>query len=271
MRRLAAALAWLILAAGAAYADDLAEAERLYAEGAFDKSAEIARAVGSADGHALAARSMLVDAAYLAPREEKLLLFERAADEARKALELEPRHVDANLQLAVALGQVAELQDPLTAHLNGYVRAGRAHLERALRLAPESAWAHGIAGIWHLQVVRHAGAHLALELYGARERTGVEHCAKAEALAPESIILRFGCAVSRLELDANTYGHEAMRTLALIAALPARDAAERLVQQRAARVMAPRRRCRTAVRRRAIAASSAGEHDRRGRAPSAPP
>ncbi len=233
MRRLIVTLALLALVHGPTRAESLAAAEALYEQGAFEKAADLARMLGSADGHALAARATLVEATYLAPDDEKLSLLDLAAEDARNALELAPGHVQAHLELAVALGQAARLQSPIAVYLNGYVDESRQHLDRALRLDPDSAWTHAMLGAWHLQVVRHAGAERALELYGAEVQAGLERCAEAAALAPDGLLPRFACALSLLELDGASYGAEVGQVLALVLELPARDAAERLVQARA--------------------------------------
>lgn len=233
MRLLTVALALLALGHGPARGGDLEAAQALYEQGAFEKAADLARVLGSADGHALAARATLVEALYLAPDDEKLALLEVTVEDARTALDLAPEHVSAHLELAVALGEAAKLRNPLTVHMNGYVGESRRHLDRALRLDPESAWTHAMLGAWHLQVVGHAGVDLALELYGAELQAGLALCRDAATLAPDGLLPRFACAVSLLELDAGTYGGEVAQTLALITELPAQDATERLIQDRA--------------------------------------
>lgn len=238
MRLLIVALALLTVAHAPARAETLEVAEALYRQGSFEKAADLARALGSADGHALAARAMVVEAMWLAPQDEKLARLAIAAAHARDALELAPDHADAHLQLAISLGQAARLRNPVSVHLNGYVSDGKQHLEAALDLAPEWSWAHGMLGAWHLQVVGHAGPDLALELYGAKVQAGLELCGRAAELAPESIVPRFACALSLLELDRETYGRDAAQALALLIELPARDAAERLVQEQARRLLA---------------------------------
>jgi hypothetical protein len=102
-----------------------------------------------------------------------------------------------------------------------------------LALDPDNAWPHAVLGIWHLEVVRHAGAELARDVYSASKEAGLEHCAAAERLAPGQIVLRFGCTVARLLLDPATYEQEAIRELILVSGLPAHDAAEHLVEERA--------------------------------------
>lgn len=235
--RLLAAFVVLVACAGLVRAADLLDAERLYREGRFAEAADLGRAAGGAAGHALAARATLVHAAYLAPDADKVELFRRAAGDARNALARDPDHVDAHLQLAIALGYIGEQRGPITAHLDGYAREAKEHIDRAAALAPDYAWTHGVLGVWHLQIVRHGGPALAKELYDASGEEGHAHCARAKALAPGELTLRYGCAVSLLELDAKASGKPAAEELAHIARAPADDAAERLVQKEAQRLL----------------------------------
>lgn len=61
-------------------------------------------------------------------------------------LALDPNHLQAHLRLAVALGYIAE-GNRLDAHLEGLAHEAKALLDRALTLAPYSAWAHGLLGV----------------------------------------------------------------------------------------------------------------------------
>jgi tetratricopeptide (TPR) repeat protein len=240
-KRVSAVLRWsvglallLALAAGAGAAD-LERAEALYREGALLEAAALARRQGGAAGLSLAARATLVEATYRAPKGQKPELFERAADDARQALARDPDNVDALLELALALGNIADLADPLVAHLNGYAKESRELLERARVLAPDDAWALGLLGIWHLQVVRRASPPLAEALYDASEEAGVDLCAKAVSLAPAALALRYGCTVSRLELDPEAHVAEALRELKEISDMPVHDVSEALVRDQARR------------------------------------
>lgn len=226
-----------LLCAGFRPADGLSEAETLYTEGAFREAAVIARDLENADGYALAAKAALVEGSYAAAGKEQLELFRRAAGDARKALALDPAHVDAHLQLAVALGRIAERKDPITAHVQGYAKRGKALLDDAMALDPDYGWTHGLLGVWHLQVVRHAGPTLAKELYGASEQAGLEHCAKADERAPGALVLKFGCAVSLLHLEDDTHDRAAIDRLKAITRGSPDDAAERLVRREARKLL----------------------------------
>ena len=212
---------------------ELARAEALYEQGEMRAAARLARREGGPAALTLAAKATLVEALYLAPKDARASLLEQAARDARAALTLDPNDEGAYLQLALALGQMAEQEGPVAAHLNGYAREGRELLLRARELAPDDPWPDGLLGIWHLQLVRHGSAVLAAELYGASAEKGLALCRDAAERAPTALALRYGCAVSLLELDRERFGREALSTLVAIVRMPAANAAERLVQRAA--------------------------------------
>jgi hypothetical protein len=236
--------AWLLalgLALGGAVAPaaaaGLGEAEALYQQGEMAEAASMARSLDSAEGFTLAAKATLVQAAYLSPQPEKQALFELAATDAKEALALDPKEVDAHLQLALALGYLAEMEDPISAHVNGYAKDGKAMLDQALALDPGNQWARALLGIWHLRIVQRAGDTLAQSLYGASRETGIELCSQTTAERRGALALRYGCAVALIELDPDQFADPAGRTLAAIEAAKAEDAADGLVQAEAARVL----------------------------------
>jgi hypothetical protein len=233
-RQVLLALALLIGAGAAAHGQDLREAHTLYDQGVMLKAAELARGFGTADGYVLAAQAALVAAIYQVPGGPDEALLRQAAADARAALALDPNNVQALLRLAVALGYIAE-SHPIDAHLNGTAREGKALLDRALALAPDSAWAHGMLGAWHLRVVKHAGPMLAESLYGASLEQGRAQCDEAARLAPEILAVRLACAVALLEADPRRYRQAALATLDAVTRLPAGDAAAQLIQADARR------------------------------------
>lgn len=237
MNRWLMIVGWLGLISAAA-AGELPEAEALYHDGAMREAASLARAAGGADGFALAAKATLVDAVYRAPADEKAALLERAAEDARQALALDPNHVDAHLELAIALGHLADLKDPVRAYLDGYAEEGKALIDQALALDPGNRWARTILGIWHLRVVERAGEALGDRMFGASRQAGVKRCLDAMIDARWEPALKYGCAVALLELDPVTFKGAASRALAAVKDAPARDAADRLVQSEAERLLA---------------------------------
>jgi tetratricopeptide (TPR) repeat protein len=217
--------------------DLLDEARQLFERGNMIEAARLAREEGSADGLALAAKATLVDAVYVAPEAARMGLLDQAGNAAREALALDPDHVDALLGLAMVLGHKAELGDPMSAYMSGEAEEGRALIERARSFAPDDAWPVGLLGIWHLQVVRHAGDALAGSLYDASREEGMRLCERALTTDPGATPIRFGCARSLLDIDASAYREVAMRELRKVVAAPADGAAGRLIQERASNLI----------------------------------
>ena len=71
MRRLLVATCLGLALAHGAWGAELQEAEALYAQGAMAEAAELAAALGDADGLSLAAKATLVEAIYQAPADAK--------------------------------------------------------------------------------------------------------------------------------------------------------------------------------------------------------
>jgi hypothetical protein len=201
-------------------------------------AATLARALGSAEGFALAAQATLVEATYLSPEDGKQALFTQAAADAEAALTRDPNHIDAHLQLAIALGQLAELEDPVSAHVNGYARRGKALIDQALALDPANPWARALLGMWHLRIVERAGDALAESLYGASRAQGVPLCAATLAEPYGAAALKYGCARLLLELDPDQFASTVAQTLAAVKEAEPQDAADRLVQAEAGRLLA---------------------------------
>jgi hypothetical protein len=210
----------------------------LYQQGDMAGAASLARSLDSANGFALAAKATLVQARYLSPDIAKRGLLELAAADAKNALALDPDQVDAHLQLAIALGQLAELEDPISAHVNGYATEGKALLDQALALDPGNEWARALSGMWHLRVVHRAGEALADSLYGASRTTGVALCSDAIDRTDAALALKYGCALTLIELDPDAFSGTAEQVLLTLKEAPARDAADRLVQAEAAHLLA---------------------------------
>ncbi len=154
-------LRWLLLLScfisqSPVYANTYEIAEQLYYVGKFQESAMIARKLDTVKAYALAGKATLAEASFLAKEIDKSSLFQQAISDSEKALKLQPLHLGAHLQIAMALGFVADHENILSAYLNGYAEQGKYHLEKALSIAPNNAWANGLYGMWHLQVVRRA-------------------------------------------------------------------------------------------------------------------
>ena len=229
---------FLLLIALPAQAATFAEAERAFTDGHFAQAATLARELHTADGDALEARADLVIAAYLAAPEERAKHLEKAEAAARRALQRDPDHVEAMLHLVIALGYKARPLSPLAAHSAGYGREAKALIERALELAPDNPWAHGIAGGWNGELVAAAGSFLAKLFYGASRQRMTGAFTQAMTLAPDNPAIRVEYAKVLLRLDAKRYAKDARALLTTAVALPPENAFEALLKGQGARLLA---------------------------------
>ena len=223
----------LMLASNIILANTLNKAEQLYLEGDFRNSARIARTINSASAYSLAAKATLVEATFIAPDKDKLILFEQAIKDAEAALKLDANYLNAHLQIAMALGSIADLKHPITAYLKGYATQGKEHLDIALSIAPENAWANGLLGIWHLQVVNNATNLLADNIYNANMNDGLYHCEKAERSSNNNLQILYGCAISLYEFNKEPYKNMACELFEAIVKRKPLDVTESYVLQQA--------------------------------------
>ncbi len=234
--RLAYALFILLILPGhsaLANTDSLEKAKHLYHIGEYRDSAKLARIIGTANAFSLAAKATLVEATFIAPDEDKLILFQQAIKDAEAALAREPGHIDAHLQIALALGSIADLKHPIIAYLKGYATEGKHHLDIAFSIAPENAWVNGLLGIWHLQIVNHASALLADNIYNAKINDGLYYCNKAKQMKGVDLQILYGCAVSLYDFNEKPYTKQAYNLLKLIVEKKPGDVTESYVIQQA--------------------------------------
>ena len=218
--------------AGIACAQSIEEARAAYAEGRFVEAAGLARALGTSEGHALAADSLAIHGYYIAPEGEKAGLFKRAEESAREAVRLDAANPQAHLQLAHAMGRQAQVAGALKALKEGYAGKVRDAIEEALRLDPKMAAAHVSLGAWHAGAVG-AGGFFATLLYGASEEKALAHFKRALELAPRDKVALYEYALGLLSLDAEGNRARARDLLERATGLPPKDAFERLVHQKA--------------------------------------
>ena len=219
--------------AGAAGAESIHEARAAYTEGRFVDAARIAEALGTSEGLALAAESLTIHAHFIASKDEKEALFQRAAGLARQAVRADPGNADAHLQLAHAIGRNAQAVGSLEAANRGYAGQIREATETALQLNSEMAAAHLSLGLWHAEIVGAVGSFLAYLTYGARARDALASFERALELAPDAKAASLEYATGLLALDENKYREKARRLLKRAIEVPTKDAYDRLLDKEA--------------------------------------
>ena len=217
----------LALLSARAAAESIEAARAAFAEGEYVAAADLGEALGTSEGHALAAEALAIYAHYLARQEDKAALLQRAMRSAETAIELDPASAEAHLQSAHATGRYSELFAPMEAMREGYPKTVRALMERAVELDPSHSGAHVSLASWHAAAIGRGGM-MARALLGANKKTALAHFERAMALAPDSNVVLIEYAKGLLMLERRRGRSEARNLLARAIALPPQDAYQQM-------------------------------------------
>ncbi len=221
-----AALCALALSTALAHAEPPGAALGLYAAGDYVAAADLAEQnTQSADSLAFAARALLAACVVDGNNRDVAAMLGRAERGARAALEIDPRSVEARLQLAIVFGMRGRRASLPEAFALGYAPRGRRLIDEALTLAPDSAEAAALLGAWHLEVIRRGGGTGAIT-YGARVAEGLAAFERARELAPDNGAIALQYAVALTELDAPGHAQRIGELLNAVLALSPHDALE---------------------------------------------
>lgn len=210
----------------------LAAAQAAFDSGAFARAALLARKLHSGEGDALASRAEMVRGEFEAASGERLPRFKAALADARRAVLRAPDRPEAHLAIAVALGLIARSEGSMVAHFKGMATEARAHIDRALALNADNAWAHAALGGWHLEIA-YAGGTLGSIIYDASAGTGTAAYERALALDPGNMSIRYQYAFQLVGLGGEEQLARASELLADIVARKPRTALETLLRQSA--------------------------------------
>ena len=200
-------------------------ARTAFADGRFVEAAELAEALETSEGYALAAESLAIHGYYIAEDDEKQAFFDRAAQLAREAIRLDAVNPQGHLQLAHAMGRYAQTVGVLKAVKEGYAAQVRDAIKKALRLDPEMPSAHLSLATWHTEAVN-AGGFMAGLLYGASKKDALAHYEKALELAPDSKTVPFEYALGLLLLSSDRNRDRARGSCARLARARNRNGVE---------------------------------------------
>ena len=232
----AALLSHLIVASAflsaSAAAESIEAARAFLSEGEYMEAADAGEALGTSEGHALAAEALAIYAHYVAEEKDKAPLLQRAMRSAETAVELDPGSAEAHLQSAHAGGRYSQLLAPMKAMREGYPKQVRASIKRALELDPDHFGAHLSLASWHAEAIGKGGM-MARALLGANRKTALAHFEQAMALAPDSNVVFIEYASGLLMLERRKGRSEARDLLVRAIELPPQDAFERILHQQA--------------------------------------
>ncbi len=224
-----AALTGLVLLAGDAGAQSLEDAGSAYAEGRFLEAAELAEALGTSDGYALAAKSLAIYAHYFTSGDEWEEMVDRAIEMSDEAMGADSTNAEAHYQAAHAVGRYAQGIGAFTALRQGLAGRIRERLDAAIRLDPYLWEARLALGGWHADIA--AEGFIARRMYGGNRPAAIVLFEQALQMAPESRVVLYEYAIRLPDLDEENGEERARKMLGTAAQLPIVDAYDGLIQE----------------------------------------
>ena len=213
-------------------ADSFDQAVVAYSEGRFIEAAEIAESLGNSSSYALAAKSMVIHARYIAADPEKKQLLKQAIELAQKAIESDTENADAYLWLSRALGRHSKHISKAQATKDNYAKQTREAIEKALRIDPQMSAAHISMGRWHTGIIDRIGRLMGRTLFGARKKDALQHFDQAYELNQQSKTNNLSLSIGLIELDQDKYSDKVHKLLKQAAELPIKDAYEKIIHDR---------------------------------------
>lgn len=215
-----------------AQAESYETAVAAYERGTYMEAVEAGKRLATADGLALAARSLLAYGGYHPDDAHRRQVLNDAIQAAEAALDRAPDHVEANLQWAIALGYRARLDVSM-----GDARRARQRIERALALEPDNPWANAALAGWHGEVRDTLGGFIAGAVMGASKKKCFRAFDRALALDPDNPAIHFWYAHIRLRFERRDRAGTARQLLEDGIALAPRTAFEASLQELSGQVL----------------------------------
>ncbi len=225
--RLACA-AWLGLPTAHMAAQSLEDAKTAYAEGRFLEAAEIASALGTAQGYTVAAKSLAIHIHFEASEEEWAERAQQAIEMGESATRADSTSAQAHLQAARVLGRYAQGIGWTKNLREGIPERIRALLDRAIQLDPYLADARMALGGWHADIA--AAGFVARQMYGGNREAAIVLFEQALELAPDSRSVLYEYGKRLPDLDESTGEQRAREMLDKAAQLPVTDAFDGIIQ-----------------------------------------
>ena len=208
---------------------------KIFNEGEFARAAAEARQCDAPGADALAARAALSEGDFHGTPATRRKIFLAAEADARRAIARDPQDPEGHLYLALALGFLGRVDGTLVAHFAGYADEARREIDEALKLDPQSAWAHALDGGWNLEILRDGGV-IGERIYGASPEKGIAAFRKALTLQPDNAAIAYQFALQLLAIGGVVHRAEAYRVLVRSLEPKEENAVERLARQRARRL-----------------------------------
>lgn len=196
--------------------------------GQYQQAYEMAIALETAEGYALASES-LARQVLLGEAQNLKKAAKTARDLAEEALRLKPNHQNARLQYALADGFVVRMSSGLSAWMKKLPQKSFEKIEIYRQFFPEDERGDALLGAWHLGIARKIGDERANNLFGASIGEGMRLYEQALQKSPNDPVMLINYAFSLLTLQADDY-HDLNKVRGLIEhaqAQPPQDDLER--------------------------------------------
>lgn len=224
-------IALIIFASPFAQADEDAHIIA-FAEGRYGDAASVAEFSSTPDSLAFAARSRLAEAMSSADYIPPANLINEAELLARAALEEDAEHIEARLQLAIALSLKTRPMTNRQAMRAGYGEEAKRLVEAVLKDDPDNTYAHGFLSVWHVEVRRRGGA-IAASMMGASVKNARRHYQSAIAITPDEASVHWQYARALTALNARKFRKEIDAALDAAIRCETGSSLERVMQDRA--------------------------------------
>lgn len=199
--------------------------------GHFVDAYDAASAVDTAASQVLAATAASDYAVYvLKDGRQAIAWLDKARDAAQRAVDLQPRDAAALVQLARAKGEIARRAGVLESV--EVVHQLKDLFDRALKIDPDNPNALVGLAMWNLELTQRGVGWL----FGARKQDVLPLLERGVAQAPEQVNLHVEYATALRALGRPDAARQQLETAL---ALPARTAADRFEQERAAALLGP--------------------------------
>ncbi len=205
------------------------EARTAFEEGRFLEAADLAEALGTSEGYALAAQSLAVYGHHVAVGDDRKEFLERAMKLGEEAVRADSANAEAYYRSAHAVGRYAQSVGKITALRRGLAGKIRGLLEDALAISPDFAQTHMALGSWHAGIA--SAGRIARFLYKGNREDAISHFERALELAPDSRVILLEYALNLPELDREGGRERAGALLSKAAGLPVRDAYDEFILQ----------------------------------------
>lgn len=140
-----------VLLASSAGAASLGDAQTLFNNGNWKAAADLALSLKTADGYALAAKSVTLGASTSAVAEkDKAEQFQKAEDYANLAIKADPNNANGYFELARADGRLAQFSGILKSL--GLAKSVKVALDKTVSLDPKLAGAYIALGLWNAEL-----------------------------------------------------------------------------------------------------------------------